>query len=198
MDEDNVIKLLNSQIRNSYGNVFWTHKIHEKDADIYRCWNNWLKIIQIGLSAISTTGIIYILFGVSKNTPLQDGLYDSVRWAALISSGISALLVIANSLSKGYDLGELSASHGATALKLLDLRVDYLSLLYDIKARSISVEEMLNRRDELKERTLSVYANAPRTTSRGYGKAAKAIENGEPFFSKESLNKILPLDLQEE
>lgn len=198
MDEDNVIKLLNSQIRNSYGNVFWTHKIHEKDADIYRCWNNWLKIIQIILSALSTTGVIFILFGVSKNTPLQDGLYDSVRWAALISSGISALLVIANSLSKGYDLGELSASHGATALKLLDLREDYLSLLYDIKARSISVEEIQDRRDELKERTLSVYENAPRTTSRGYGKAAKAIENGEPFFSKESLNKILPLDLQEE
>lgn len=44
MDEDKVIKLLDSQIRNSYGNVFWTHKIHEKDADIYRCWNNWIKI----------------------------------------------------------------------------------------------------------------------------------------------------------
>lgn len=43
MDEDKVIKLLDSQIRNSYGNVFWTHKIHEKDADIYRCWNNWIK-----------------------------------------------------------------------------------------------------------------------------------------------------------
>lgn len=70
MDEDKVIKLLDSQIRNSYGNVFWTHKIHEKDADIYRCWNNWIKIAQIVLSAISTTGIIFILFGVSQNTPL--------------------------------------------------------------------------------------------------------------------------------
>lgn len=193
-----VINLLNSQIRNSYGNVFWTHKTHEKDADIFRCWNNWLKIIQIILSALSTTGIIYILFGVSENTPLQDGRFDCVRWAALISSGISALLVIVNSLSKGYDLGELSASHGATALKLLDLREEYLSLLYDIKARIISVEEIQNRRDELKERTLSVYESAPRTTSRGYGKAAKAIEKGDPFFTKESLNKILPLDLQEE
>lgn len=197
MDEDKVIKLLDSQIRNSYGNVFWTHKIHEKDADIYRCWNNWIKIAQIVLSAISTTGIIFILFGVSQNMPLRDGQYDCVRWAALISSGISALLVIANSLAKGYDLGELSASHGATALKLLDLREEYLSLLYDIKAKSINVEEIQERRDELKERTLSVYANAPRTTSRGYGKASKAIENREPFFSKESLNKILPQNLQE-
>ena len=108
------------------------------------------------------------------------------------------MLVIANSLAKGYDLGELSASHGATALKLLDLREEYLSLLYDIKAKSINVEEIQERRDELKERTLSVYANAPRTTSRGYGKASKAIENGEPFFTKDSLNKILPVDLQEE
>lgn len=77
MEEDRV-ELLNSQIRNSYGNVFWTHKIHEKDADIYRTWNNWLKISQIILSAISTTSIVYILFGVSKNAPLQDGSYNCV------------------------------------------------------------------------------------------------------------------------
>lgn len=197
MDEEQTIKLLNSQIRNSYGNVFWTHKIHEKDADIYRCWNNWLKITQIVLSAISTTGIVFILFGVSEDAPLQDGRYDCVRWAALISSAISALLVIANSLSKGYDLGALAESHSATALNLLDLREEYLSLLYDIKARCISVEDIQSQRDELKERTLAVYTNAPRTTSKGYSKAAKAIENGEPFFSKESLNKILPIDLQE-
>lgn len=197
MDEDKV-KLLNSQIRNSYGNVFWTHKIHEKDADIFRTWNNRLKITQIVLSALSTSGIVYVLLGVSKNTPLQDGSFDCVRIAALVSTAISALLVIANSLSKGYDLGELSASHGATALKLLDLREEYLSLLYDIKARSIGVDDIQDRRDELKERTLAVYANAPRTTSNGYDKAAKAIENGEPFFSKESLNRILPVDLQEE
>ena len=61
MDEENMIKLLNSQIRNSYGNVFWTHKIHEKDADLYRIWNNRLKITQIVLSAISTTGLVFVL-----------------------------------------------------------------------------------------------------------------------------------------
>lgn len=191
-----MIKLLNSQIRNSYGNVFWTHKIHEKDADLYRIWNNRLKITQIVLSAISTTGLVFVLFGVDKSN-IAEGNNCFVRLAAIISAFISALLVIANSLSKGYDLGELSASHGATAIKLLDLREEYLSLLYDIKGRHLSVESIQKRRDELKEKTLAIYANAPRTTSCGYTKAAKAIEIGEPFFTKESLNKILPIDLQE-
>lgn len=196
MDEGNMIKLLNSQIRNSYGNVFWTHKIHEKDADLYRIWNNRLKITQIVLSAISTTGLVFVLFGVDESN-IAEGNNCLVRYAAIISAFISALLVIANSLSKGYDLGELSASHGATAIKLLDLREEYLSLLYDIKGRHLSVESIQKRRDELKEKTLAIYANAPRTTSCGYTKAAKAIEIGEPFFTKESLNKILPIDLQE-
>lgn len=191
-----MIKLLNSQIRNSYGNVFWTHKIHEKDADLYRIWNNRLKITQIVLSAISTTGLVFVLFGVDESN-IAEGNNCLVRYAAIISAFISALLVIANSLSKGYDLGELSASHGATAIKLLDLREEYLSLLYDIKGRHLSVESIQKRRDELKEKTLAIYANAPRTTSCGYTKAAKAIEIGEPFFTKESLNKILPIDLQE-
>lgn len=196
MDEGNMIKLLNSQICNSYGNVFWTHKIHEKDADLYRIWNNRLKITQIVLSAISTTGLVFVLFGVDESN-IAEGNNCLVRYAAIISAFISALLVIANSLSKGYDLGELSASHGATAIKLLDLREEYLSLLYDIKGRHLSVESIQKRRDELKEKTLAIYANAPRTTSCGYTKAAKAIEIGEPFFTKESLNKILPIDLQE-
>lgn len=191
-----MIKLLNSQIRNSYGNVFWTHKIHEKDADLYRICNNRLKITQIVLSAISTTGLVFVLFGVDESN-VAEGNNCLVRFAAIISAFISALLVIANSLSKGYDLGELSASHGATAIKLLDLREEYLSLLYDIKGRHLSVESIQKRRDELKEKTLAIYANAPRTTSCGYTKAAKAIEIGEPFFTKESLNKILPIDLQE-
>lgn len=191
-----MIKLLNSQIRNSYGNVFWTHKIHEKDADLYRIWNNRLKITQIVLSAISTTGLVFVLFGVDESN-IAEGNNCLVRTAAIISAFISALLVIANSLSKGYDLGELSASHGATAIKLLDLREEYLSLLYDIKGRHLSVESIQKRRDELKDKTLAIYANAPRTTSCGYAKAAKAIEKGEPFFTKESLNKILPIDLQE-
>lgn len=192
-----MIKLLNSQIRNSYGNVFWTHKIHEKDADLYRICNNRLKIAQIVLSAISTTGLVFVLFGVDESN-LSEGNNCLVRTAAIISAFISALLVIANSLSKGYDLGELSASHGATAIKLLDLREEYLSLLYDIKGRHLSVESIQKRRDELKDKTLAIYANAPRTTLCGYAKAAKAIEIGEPFFTKESLNKILPIDLQEE
>ena len=196
MDEENMIKLLNSQIRNSYGNVFWTHKIHEKDADLYRIWNNRLKITQIVLSAISTTGLVFVLFGVNESN-IAEGNNCLVRFVAIISAFISALLVIANSLSKGYDLGELSASHGATAIKLLDLREEYLSLLYDIKGRHLSVESIQKRRDELKDKTLAIYANAPRTTSCGYAKAAKAIEIGEPFFTKESLNKILPIDLQE-
>ncbi len=191
-----MIKLLNSQIRYSYGNVFWTHKIHEKDADFYRICNNWLKITQIVLSAISTTGLVFVLLGVNESN-LHEGNNCLVRTAATISTFLSALLVIANSLSKGYDLGELSASHGATAIKLLELKEEYLSLLYDIKGLHLSVESIKKRRDELKEKTLAIYANAPRTTSCGYTKAAKAIEKGEPVFTRESLNNILPTDLQE-
>ena len=198
MDDEYKIKLLKSQIRNSYGNVFWTHKIHEKDADMFRDWNNWLQIGQIVLSAISTTGLVYLLLGVDQNVQNEDTNSICVRVAVIITAVVSALLLILSSLAKGYDLGELSASHGAKAIKLLDLREEYLTLLYDIKAGVLGVEEIQRRRDELKTRTLSVYANAPRTTTFGYNRAAKAIENGEPFFAKESLNKILPFDLRED
>ena len=64
MDDGDVIKLLDYQIRNSYGNVFWTHKIHEKDADMYNKYDSRLKVAQIILSAVSTTGLISVLLGI--------------------------------------------------------------------------------------------------------------------------------------
>ncbi len=130
METKEQIKLLDSQIKNMYGNLLWTHKTHEKDADIYRLWSNILKICQIFLSAASSTSIAVALLGDNKI-------------AGYITAIISFLLVILNSYMKGSNLESLSEKHGSTAVRLVGLREDYLSLLYDIKSININVEETL-------------------------------------------------------
>ncbi len=45
------------QIRECYGRVVWTHKTHEKCADILNARNNRIKFWQIVFSAVTTTGI---------------------------------------------------------------------------------------------------------------------------------------------
>ena len=196
MDDGDVIKLLDYQIRNSYGNVFWTHKIHEKDADMYNKYDSRLKVAQIILSAVSTTGLISVLLGISNSNA------SSPCWiiysATVISTIVSAALLVINSLQKGYSFSVLAAQHADAALKLLNLREDYLSLLYDIKGGFVDVDKIKSRRDDLQKRTVEVYESAPRTTAKGYEKAEESIKSGEHFYTKESLNQILPLELREE
>lgn len=195
MDEE-VINLLDSQIRYSYGNVFWTHKIHEKDADRYNKYDSRLKLAQIILSAISTTGLVGVLLGIShRNVPSPSWI---IYLSASISAVVSAALLVINSLQKGYSFSVLAAQHSDSALKLLNLREDYLSLLYDIKGGLIDIEDIKSRRDDLQKRTVEAYESAPRTTYKGYKKSEDSIKIGEHFFTKKSLNQILPPELREE
>lgn len=195
MDDEDVIKLLDYQIRNSYGNVFWTHKIHEKDADRYNKYDSRLKVAQIILSAVSTTGLVSVLLGISDSKGSSPCLI--IYFATVISTIVSAALLVINSLQKGYSFSILAAQHADAALKLLNLREDYLSLLYDIKGGLVDVQNIKSRRDDLQKRTVEVYESAPRTTSKGYKKAETSIRTGEHFFTKESLNQILPPELRE-
>ena len=187
MDEE-VINLLDSQIRYSYGNVYWTHKIHEKDADRYNKYDSRLKLAQIILSAISTTGLVGVLLGIShRNVPSPSWI---IYLSASISAVVSAALLVINSLQKGYSFSVLAAQHSDSALKLLNLREDYLSLLYDIKGGLIDIEDIKSRRDDLQKRTVEAYESAPRTTYKGYKKSEDSIKIGEHFFTKKSLNQI--------
>ena len=50
--------ILDGQLRESYGRVVYSHKTHEKCADILLARQGWIRLAQIGLSAITTAGFI--------------------------------------------------------------------------------------------------------------------------------------------
>jgi len=81
---------LEAQIRECYGRVVWTHKIQEKCSDILTKRNARLKLSQIILSAITTTGIFITVFG-------------DHNWVGIVSALISALLLILNTYTYVQD-----------------------------------------------------------------------------------------------
>ena len=60
------ITVLESQIRECYGRVVWTHKTHEKCADIYAAQLKALKTTEIVLSALTTTSLLTSIFVAQK------------------------------------------------------------------------------------------------------------------------------------
>ncbi|WP_299100613.1 SLATT domain-containing protein [uncultured Winogradskyella sp.] len=178
--------VLEAQLRELYGRTVWTHKTQEKCADILRARNHNMKIFQIILSALTTTGILITVFGDN-------------RIIGIVSAILSAILFTLNAYFQKYDLGEIAQKHSESASDIWNIREQYLSVLTDLNSGILNLEQVSQKRDELQNDLFNVYKGAPRTLSKAYKKATEALKmNEELTFSKEEINNLLPMVLRRE
>ena len=177
-------EILEAQIRECYGRVVWTHKTHEKCSDILDKRNSKIKLFQIVLSALITTGIFVTVFGDKE-------------WVGIVSAIISVILLILNTYTKKYDLGEIAQKHANCAANLWNIRESYLSLLTDIRADAIDTDTIRKERDKLQSELYNIYKGSPRTLGKAYNKASKALKSMEEMtFSDAEIDSFLPKELR--
>ncbi|MBD2319732.1 SLATT domain-containing protein [Phormidium tenue] len=184
------IKIIESQIRECFGRVVWTHKTHEKCADIYSERQKLLKTIEIIVSALTTTSLLSSVFGEQKIGTIIGAIFSTITLGLTI-------------YTKDFDLGKISKSHVDTATKLWNVRELYISLITDIKVKSLTLDKIKLTRDKLQEELSLIYQNAPRTNYKAYELASKSlskhgqINQGEEMtFSDEEIDRFLPKDLR--
>lgn len=178
-------KILESQIREIYGRVVYTHKTHEKCADLLKEKSDCLKFIEITLSALTTTTILVVLFG--------DGIIFQFV-AALFSTALLGLTLY----SKDFNLLAIAEKHKQAALDILEIREKLLSLLVDIRIDNKEIEQLQQKRDELNEQLVNTYRGAPKTINKAYQIASKALQQNEEFtFSDAEIDKFLPESLRD-
>ncbi|HDT3150036.1 TPA: SLATT domain-containing protein [Morganella morganii subsp. morganii] len=176
--------ILEGQLRECYGRVVYTHKTHEKCADILQHKLNCMKNLQLVLLTITTGSFIATIIGDAKI-------------GAIIGSILSAILLFLNSYLKDYDLGTLAQKHRQAAGEIWLIRERYLSLLTDLKMQSKSIEEITKERDTLMLELSSIYSGAPSTNYQAYSMAQKALKELEDMtFSDDELDKFLPNELK--
>ncbi|MCV9926631.1 SLATT domain-containing protein [Flavobacterium sp. LS1R49] len=177
-------KLLESQIREIYGRVIYTHKTHEKCADVLKERNDCLKITEVILSALTTTSILVVIFG--------EGIVFQFL-AALFSTTLLCLTLY----SKDYNLLALAEKHKQAALDILEVREKLLSLLVDIRIGNKDVGDYQIERNKLNDQLVNTYRGAPKTINKAYKIASKALQKNEEFtFSVEEIDKFLPESLR--
>ena len=115
--------ILEGQLRECYGRVVYTHKTHEKCADILQNKLSCMKNLQLVLLAITTGSFITTVVGDAKI-------------GAIIGSILSAILLFLNSYLKDYDLGTIAQKHRQAAGDMWLIRERYLSLLTDLKMQT--------------------------------------------------------------
>jgi hypothetical protein len=184
-DKSAQIDILEAQIRECFGRVVYSHKTQEKCADIVFKIHKRLKLILIIVSAVVTTSLLIKLFG------------DQQQWALMLGVILSTLLFGLNTYMKDFDLGEIAQKHTNAANELWDIRETYLSLLTDIRADQLSINQIINQRDELQKRLSNVYSGSPRTNYKAYKEASKALKvNEELTFSDKEIVAFLPKELR--
>lgn len=110
---------------------------------------------------------------------------------------LSTLLLVLNSYTKDYDLGEIAQKHRQAGVDLWIIREKYLSLLTDLRLKATTLDEMRSRRDLLMEELHAVYAGSPSTNYKAYTAAQKALKKLEDMtFSDKEIDAFLPDELK--
>ena len=169
--------------------INWNHKfgklmeelhIHKHDKFINRTvkLEDRIKVAQIVLSAITTSGFVVAIFSDDKI-------------ASILGAIVSLALLILNTYIKNFDLSGIAQEHKKASDLLWKIREEYVSLLTDFEM--LDANAIRNKRDELQERTSEVYSNSPRTDAKSYTAAQKALKTEEEqTFSEEEIDIMLP------
>ena len=175
---------LKGQLRECFGRVVYSHKTHEKQADILVKRLSRIKLYQIILSAIVTSSFIFRIFGLGEA-------------GFIIGVIVSAVLLGLTLYMKDYNLGECAQKHKQAANDIWLIREKYQSLITDLAIGEKSLEVIQKERDALMEDLHVVYSNAPTTNPQAYREAQKALQQNEDMtFSDEEIDAFLPAELR--
>lgn len=161
--------------------MVWTHKIQEKQADIYLEQYNHLEFMRILLSALTSSGIFAVIF-VDK------------FWLKLITAIVSAISLFISTYFKTYDLKLLQKEHKKSALLFLELREELVSVLCDIKMNKYTEENLLKKRDDLIKKKIEIANNTLDASVEAVNKASESLKvKQDNTYTDEEIDSFLPL-----
>lgn len=191
---DEAIKTQYKLLIDRFGKIIWTHKIQEKQADIYMEDAKCLKTKMTISTVLTTTSAI--MTAISQVLQLIN-----CEWAGniitAILAGISAYYVLRY---KDESFESKAKENKNYAAKCRRIRNEYESLLTDIKSgRVTSLDEIARRRDILEKDEDNLFSGeiAPHTSYKAYKEAEKALKlNKEAISEQEELDSIIPENLR--
>ncbi|GAA1026134.1 MULTISPECIES: SLATT domain-containing protein [Amycolatopsis] len=176
-----------AQVRESFGRVVYSHKTHEKQADLCFRKNRWQQATLVAFTAISTGTFLASLVGYLV----------SPQVAGLTTSFIAVVVAALSLGAKNFKFSEESEAHRDIASRLWDIRESYLSLISDLMSGAVSHADARTRRDELQETARAAYSAAPRTSYKAFERARDGLKSSEEMtFTSREIDLFLPRALR--
>lgn len=173
-------EILENQLRECFARVVYSHKTHEKQADITSSELARFKLTQVVLSALTSSGVLATLF-------IED------YYLKTATAAVSLISLFVTGYMKGFDPGAVAQKHRDTAADLWFIRESYLSLLTDYANGTVDRENACRKRDQLQADLAAIYKSAPGATPKSYLSAQKALQQLEDYtFNPGEVDKFLP------
>lgn len=171
---------LEAVVRQLFASVVWSHKIQCKQADIYKNRFNTLNVISIIVSAITTAGILSVIFA-------------DPMWLKVASVIFSFAATAINAFLKTFDLSSLEKEHMKTANALWDIRERLLILLIQIGVGEKEYDVLLSEYQIIQQDLKDIYDNSPTTLDKAVSLARKALKIDDDYtYTDEEIDSYLP------
>ena len=176
--------ILEDVVRNTFAGAVWTHKIHEKQADLYAREYHTMETINILCASLTSAGVVGTI------------LY-SETWLKIITAVLSFVTVFCNAYFKSFALQDMIDKNRATAHKVVCLRNDLVTLITELKLKAKPIEDIASSYKELSQKLNDAYASAPSTTKKAVDEAEHALKDCDEYtYTDQEIDRFLPQHLR--
>lgn len=180
MEMENKYQLLLDVVRQNFASAVWTHKIQEKQADIYGENYSRLESLNIIAASLTSCGIVSTIF--CENLA-----------AKIIAALLSFVTLSITTYFKSFDIKNMEKQCKDTANRLAVVRNDLLHIIAEIHMKSRSVDEINHDYIQIINTLNKIYVEAPATTQKAVERASEALKtNNEYTYTEEEIDNFLP------
>ena len=171
------------RFRQLYWRIIWTHKIHEKQADIYSAERRRVDVSAMSLTAVSGCGILAA--GWLSSPPYN-----------VIPIVIAAISIFLDIKSHVTDYGTMIVEQRISAERFLSLREEALNLIAAAHDGSLDASKASTELACFELKYEQACNESPRTTPSAVSQAEKALANGDGMATDEAIDRYLPESLR--
>ncbi|WP_281667745.1 SLATT domain-containing protein [Parascardovia denticolens] len=177
-------KVLETSVRYTFGTVMWSHKIQEKQADIYKKLQRVLTLFILIFSALTSAGVISLFFNFIK-IPSQ-----AIK---VVSTLLSFCTTLLSTFAQRTNFDKLAQAHSQAATSYLHLKHQLELLLMKIHLANTSFNDIEETYEKLVSQIDDLNAHSPRTTNHAVKLASKALHiSHDDNITDEEIDSGLP------
>ena len=174
-------------VRQNFASVVWTHKVQEKQADIYVEYYAKLQTMNIIAASITSCGIVSTIFA-------GDAFQLVLK---IVTATLSFFTLCITAYFKSFDLQTLGKQNKEAANQFLVIRNELLQIIGDIHIQKESLQDIEGRYSDIIRRLNELYVSAPSTTDKAIKRATQALNIKQEYtYSEEEIDRFLPASLR--